>query len=493
MPSGDQDAVRSTVALIPIICASAAVSLAQGKPVGRAEVIQQLQNGNNQAALSFAEEALKAAPRDCALLSLSAIAQTGLHQQERALASFQKALTFCPAYLPALEGVAQIRYAQGSTEAAPLLRRILALKPEDPTANAMLATTLRKEGSCADALGHFEASKPLFPSRPDLVEAYATCLADIGDLPSALAQYLHLLASNPNDTIRYNVALLQWKTHANDDALASLAPLLTGSHQVPALALASKLHEEEGETPEAVALLREAILSTPDNVDNYLDFAAIAFAHKSFQVGIDMLNAGLKRLPNSAALHVARGVLEVQLSMSDVAIADFEHAHKLDPKMSFALDAVGIMQSQQHQNGESLNLFEKQAKEHPDDPLLQYLLAEQLSQAFVDTNGAKLNAAIAAAKRAANLDPGYQAAHDLLAVLYVRTKQPQLAIQEAELALASDPEDVSALYQELMAKRSSGDTKEIKALTLKLEKARKVAAQRQQSIDRYQLQGGIER
>lgn len=55
--------------------------------------------------------------------------------------------------------------------------------------------------------------------------------------------------------------------------------------------------------------------------------------------------------------------------------------------------------------------------------------------------------------------------------------------------MASDPEDVSALYQELMAKRSSGDTKEIKALTLKLEKARKVAAQSQQSIDRYQLQG----
>lgn len=461
---------------------------AQGKLPGRAEIVQQLQRGDNQSAVSLAQEALKAAPRDCALLSLEAIAQTGLHQQETALASFLKALSFCPAYLPALEGAAQIKYAQKSPEAEPLLRRILTITPENPTANAMLATTLRAQSNCPDALSHYESSKPLFPARPDLLEAYGACLADTGDLKSALTQYLELLASNPNDTIRYDVALLQWKTHSNDDALATLTTLLTGSHLVSALALASKIHEEKGETPEAVALLREAILSSPENVDNYLDFTAIAFAHKSFHVGIDMLNVGLRRLPNSAPLYVARGVLEVQMSKSDLAVADFEKAHLLDPKLSFAVDAVGIMQSQQHENGQSLALFEEQVKQHPDDPLLQYLLAEQLSAEAADDNGAKLAAAIAAAKRATTLDPGYQAAHDLLAVLYVRAKEPKLAIEQAEIALQHNPDDTDALYQEIMARRHSGDTSQLQALIARFNEARKESSRRQGNADRYHLE-----
>ena len=469
--------VRLALLSLSLFHATALLASAQGAPVGRAEIVQQLHQGNNQAALALAKDALKASPRDCALLSLQAIALTGLHEAQPALGSFLKALTYCPAYLPALEGAAQIEYAQASPDAAQLLERILVLKPADPTANAMLASLRRKERRCPEALSHYEAGKALFPTRPDLVEGYGSCLAEGGDYKSALPLYVQLLASNPNDSIRYDVALLQWKTHDNDAAIATLAPLLTAAQQVAPLALASKIHEEKGDTPEAVALLRAAILRSPDDADNYVDFAAIAFAHSSFQVGIDMLDAGLKRLPLAASLYVARGVLEVQLSKSEAAIADFEQAHRLDPKLSFAVDAVGMLHSQQHQSSESLAVFEAQAKQHPDDPLLQYLLAEQLSESADDS--AKLTAAIAAAKRATILDPRYQAAHDLLAVLYVRA---------AEMAIAQNPNDQDALYQKMMALRSTGNTSEVQELIKQLNDARKENSLRQQNVDRYRLQ-----
>ncbi len=480
---------RLAVAAVFLLASVGPTTLyAQAAPAGRAAVIQQLRQGDNQAALSLAQTALKQTPGDCSLLSLEGVAFTGLQKTQDALQSFHRALARCPEYLPALEGAAQIEFAQKGADTVALLHRVLALRPDDPTANAMLATVLRGQGSCAEALGHYAASQALFPSRPDLLESYGICLADTGDLRSALASYGQLLASHPNDTIRYDVALLQWKTHANDDALATLAPLLTGEHAVPALALASKIHEEKGETPEAVALLREAILQSPDNVENYLDFAAIAFNHKSFQVGIDVLNAGLPRLPRSAELLVARGVLEVQLSQSKAALADFEQAHRTDPKLSFAADALGILRSQEHQSGESLALFEAQAKEHPDDALLQYLLAEQLSEGDAGENGTRLQAAIAAGKRAVTLDPSYLAAHDLLAVLYVRGNQPELAIGQAEAALALDPSDQDALYQEIMARRRSGDTVRMKELTARFDEARKENGRRQQRADRYSLQ-----
>ena len=478
----------SNLLLFSTLCLHLAIAAAQSAPAIRPEIIRQLQLGDNVAALSLAQEALRATPHDCILLSLQAVAETGLQHQEAALASFQKALSFCPAYLPALEGAAQIEYARQRPDASPLLLRILAVQPENVTAHAMLASSLRAQQDCSHALPHFEASKALFPSRPDLLEGYGSCLAEAGDLSSALQAYQQLLATNPNDLIRYDVALLQWKAQADDDALTTLAPLLTGTHQVSANALASKILERKGETPEAVARLREAIMQSPDDIDNYLDFATIAFTHKSFQVGIDMLDAGLKRLPNTAALYVARGVLEVQLSKDQLAVLDFHKAHELDPKMSFAVDALGVVQTQQHESSKSLELFETEAKQHPEDPLLQYLFAEQLAQSVGEGNEDRLRTAISAAKRAVALDPRYLAAHDLLAVLYVRTKQPELAIQQAKLAIAQDPDDEIAIYQELMATRGSGDARQIKILTAKLEEARKQVGLRQQTADKYRLQ-----
>jgi len=474
-----------------ILLAGSVDSFGQLQSPAAVEIVAQLRAGNYQEASLSATRALTAHPGDCKLLSLNAVALTGLARKQEALRSFKKALTKCPGYLPALEGAAQIEYAQENPEAITLLNRVLAVQPDNATAHAMLATTLRAKGNCEDALSHFAGSRALFSSRPDLSQGYGYCLAQTGDLKAALAQYLDLLASHPSDKVRYDVALLQWKTHAAEDALATLAPLLAGNQDEAALALASGIYEEKGDTPRAVALLRTAIVINPDNVDNYLDFADLAFNHKSFQVGIDMLNAGLKRMPNSARLYVARGVLEVQLSHSDVAIADFDHAHRLDPRLSFAVDAIGIMQNQQHQNAQSLALFESQAKLHPDDALVQYLLAEQLSQSIGNAGDSSLTAAIAAAKRATDLDPNYQAAHDLLAVLYIRAKQPRLAIQQAELALALDPNDQVALYQEIMARRRSGDTTRIEALTMRLNEIRKENGRRQQDADRYRLQDEI--
>ena len=475
-----------------VLTSCCTLSMAQQEKLGRAAVIEQLREGDNQNALAVAEQALKANPHDCPLRSLQAVALTALGQMEPALQSFNKALAECPTYLPALEGAAQIELAQQSPEATPLLKRILAQQPANPVAHSMLASILRSQHRCPEAIIHFEASKSLFAGRPDVVEGYGSCLAQTSDLRAALEQYLNLLVSNPNDKIRYDVALLQWKTHADKDALNTLSPLLEQGHEEPAFTLASKLCEEVGDTPQAVDRLRSAILLAPDHLDNYLDFADIAFNHKSFQVGIDMLDTGLQRLPQSAPLYVARGVLEVQLSDSDAAIADFEQAHRLDPALSFAVDAVGIMQTQQHQPAQTLALFRSQVKLHPDDALLEFLLAEQLSESGTDSDvGANLTEALTAAKRATTLDPNYKAAHDLLAVLYLRAKQSQLAITEAEVALAQDPDDQDALYQEIMATRRSGETSRLPALLARLNQVRKANEQKQRSLDQYRLQDTV--
>lgn len=455
-------------------------------------VVQALRQGQNEQALALSRAALQQHPTDCKLLSLQAVAHSGLGQVDAALGSFRNALTHCPIYLPALEGAAQIEYARKDAAVEPLLQRIVNLQPGNETAQAMLATLLRSK-DCAEALPHFKASQALFASRPELQQEYASCLVQTDAPAEALLQYKQLAAAHPDNAVIYDVALLEWKGKNPTAALATLAPVLTEKHFEPAFALASKVCEGIGDTPQAVSLLRTAVALNPDNQENYLAFSSLAYDHNSFPIGVEMLNAGLKRLPHAASLYLARGVLEVQMSQTEAALSDFESAHRLDGKLSFAIDAMGLMLTQQHKNAAALVRFQAEAKQHPQDAFLQYLLAEQLSESPDEADGALLAAAIKAAKTATTLDPRYQPAKDLLILLYMRAKQPALAKQQAELALTQNSDDEAALYQELLACRRLGETKSLQALTARLMAARKENAARQELVDRYRLLGAADR
>jgi hypothetical protein len=145
------------------------------------------------------------------------------------------------------------------------------------------------------------------------------------------------------------------------------------------------------------------------------------------------------------------------------------------------------VKTQQHDSRASRSLFEEQAKLNPEDPVVQYLLAEQLSASSAGDSEA-MNRAILAARRATDLDPHYLPAYVLLSKLYLRTEQPKLAIAQARIALTEDPNNQEALYQQLMATRRAGDREAVQELSQKFNAVRKANAERQQSMDRFHLE-----
>lgn len=471
------------------VCAGALVTAcgarAQSDEQNVQKIIMLLRLDEYGRSLTSVNQMLKATPHDCRLLSLRGIALNGLGKPAEAAKSFKTTLQYCPNDLLALEGAAEMDYARHRPDAVPLLKRILKQRPEDVTAHAMLASLYRAQDECKEALPHFEASRQVFATKPKFQQAYAFCLADTGHYKQAAANYEQILGADHDEAARYNLALVQWKLNDAKAGLKTLGPLLTNSKQEAVLALGARLAEETGDTPQAVKLLRAAIVNRPKNLANYLEFARIAFNHKSAKVGIDMINAGLTQLPNAAQLYLARGVLEVQVSKFDAAIADFEKAHKLAPQLSLAMDAMGIVESQQYKQTAALDLYRKEAKLHPKDSLLQYLYAEALSESGATKDATEK--AIAAAEKSIALEPNFAPARDLLALLYLRTNNPHKALAEAQAALKIHPTDDVALYHEIMARRRLGQTAEVQKLAQELAVMRKENAQRRKAGHRYVL------
>ena len=453
------------------------------------QVVQALRAKDYPAAVSASDAALAthpAHPEDCRILVMRGMALRGEERADDSLKSFQAALNACPHFVPALEGAAQIEYARRSPDAVPILKELISIKPEDPTAHAMLAVLAWQRGDCASALPHFEKASSLVQQNPEAKREYASCLLAEGEAERSVDLYRQLMEESPNTQTRMQFAVALWKAKQLDQALAALSPLVeAGSTNAHALALAAQIAEEKGATPQAIAWLRQAIVVDPSAVKNYVLFATFAFNHDSFQVGIDMIDAGLKVLPGAAPLYLSRGVLRVQLSQIDGALDDFEQAHRLDPNLSFAEDAMGMIHSQQHDNQGSLEAFRRHAEKNPRDPLLQYLYAEALLESPGSGKPEVRAEAIRAANQAVKLEPDYQPARDLLTVLYMRAGNASAAKQQAEEALKRNPDDSAALYQEMMADRKLGEKGDVDGLVARLKQLKQ---SEQETTTKYLLE-----
>jgi tetratricopeptide (TPR) repeat protein len=280
-----------------------------------------LQGGNFKEALNLIRPALAQFPNEAQLWAMQGVAYAGEKNQSAALASFRHAIKLSPDYVPALQGAAQIEYDAGKPDAIPLIKHILRLRPGDPTSYGMLALLEYQQKDCKAAVADFEKAGTRLDAQPAALHANAICLVRLKQFDRAALIFERTLALNPDDAReRRLLAAVQVMAGKPADALSTLSPLLeTKDPDADTLELASRAHEGMKDTSEAVSLLRQAILLEPQNLNLYLDFANLSYAHDSFQVGIDVITDGLALQPKAAPLYFSRGVLYVQLAQYDKA------------------------------------------------------------------------------------------------------------------------------------------------------------------------------
>ena len=451
-----------------------------------------IKTGQFDQALRLLQPELEKNPKSAQLWTLRGIALINKGDKTEGLSAFRHSLSLAPDYLPALEGAAEIEYDIGGKDTVELLQHILRLQPHSETTHAMLAVLASRRGDCSSAVLHFEQSLSLVDSQPGALQEYCACLAALKQTEKAIAVLQRTLAEgNVDPGLHYQLASIQFLAKRPKDTLQTLQPLLQ-QEPVPAdiVELAALAYEEDGNTPEAVRILRKGILSNPHNVNLYLDFANISIDHQSYEVGVDMINAGLVAEPKAAPLYVARGVLYVQLARYDGAEEDFAKADALDPKQAMGSAAEGLAAVQQNDPQSALATVRAKLAKRPDDPFLLYLRAEILTQEGPALGSAEFHEAVDSAKKAVALRPSLAGAHDVLAKLYLQAGQTEAAAEQSRKALASDPKDQTALYHLIQALRKSGKKEGIPDLLKQLAELRMESTKQEAEHYRYKLVEG---
>jgi tetratricopeptide (TPR) repeat protein len=435
---------------------------------------------------------LRETPRDARLWTLEGIVFAMQGSNPDALAAFDKALHLSPDNPAALRGEVQILYPSGDKRAIPLLEKILKSDPKDATAQEMLGTLERKQGDCQAAVDHFRLGGDAMDTHPEALGAYGDCLVRMNQPQDAIPVFEKLSALLPQQTWpKYDLAVVLVGAKQNDAAIKVLDPLLAADSNDPdILSLASEAYEAAGNTPKAVALLRQAIVLNPTNPNYYVAFASLCLNHSSFQVGIDMLDAGLQRIHNDPSLYLSRGLLYAQLAQYDKAEADFNTVEQLDSAQSLSAYAIDLAEMQRNEGDKALLKIRAQIKEHPDSPWLHYALARLLDNEGPGADAKTSAEAIQSVQLALKLKPDFPEGRNLLASLYMRTGQYGPAIEQSRIVLKDDPSDESATYHLIIALRRSGQNgqkDEVQNLVKHLAELQQTSLHNETERNRYKL------
>ncbi len=436
-------------------------------------------------ALAITKELTTTDGKDARLWTLQGFAHAGLQEQQAALGDFRRAVALSPDYLPALKAEAQIEYATHDERCSRTLGHIIELQPNEPVSHAMRAALAYQRRDCKTVVADYAASETYISSQPPALSEFGQCLFQTGQKDKGVEQLRKAVALEPSSREqRYNLAVAELSSGHAADALAALEPLLA-SGDVEALDLASGSYEQIGNTPKAVETLRQAIIREPSKPSLYLHFADLCFAHNSFQVGIDMVNAGLQKVPGSAQLYLARGILFVQLGKYEEAEKDFDKAAELDPSQSYSSVARGLTQLQQSNLDQALAIARAQLKQNPKDGYLWYVKAETLRQRGVEPGTADFQEAFAAAQKALELKARFPLAEDLLGSLYLQKGQFEPALKCFKEVIEAEPNNESAIYHMIVASRRSRHAEAVPDLMKRLARAKVINRKRDEEMNRY--------
>jgi tetratricopeptide (TPR) repeat protein len=434
---------------------------------GFEQVRELIQRGDFGAAVQACEKGLQKQPRDYQLWTLKGIALQGVAQNRESLTAFRRALTINPQFLPALQGAAQLEYQLRDPNCRKTLEALLLLRPE-PNIYAMLGVLAFEKKDCTTALTHYSAAGRA-ASDPIIRWHSATCYFQLQQWEPAVAQFQALLAVKEDDRIRYNLGLAQVNGKQFVEAVATLQPLAQkAAPEADAVSLLATAHEGAKQLTEAFDLLRRAINLYPREERLYADLANLCLEHSAIDLGIEMLEVGMKNNPASARIQTMLGVLLARADRMPQAEAAFRRAAQLAPDTSFGRVGLAVAMLQIGAADEAIKQLRDQLHRTPNDAQVSLMLVQALLQK--DTSPTELKEAHKILRNLLVRHADNARGHSLLGKIYLRQNDSVNAARALETAIKLDPSDRNSTYQLMTVYRKLGRVKEATALQGRVQK-----------------------
>jgi tetratricopeptide (TPR) repeat protein len=450
---------------------------------------------------------LKEAPGNLQVINLLGVALSSSGRREEANEYFRKALAANPSFHAALKNLAVNELAMGlALEAQKHFAELLRHVPDDPVAHLALADASYAAKDYSTAIPHFEKSRALHAGNARAIVHFARSYRETQQQEKAL----HLLEQMPAEAdaatrfeaglllaeleryglaaalfeqarqgypdayeLGFNLTLAYWKAGEPAKALRAGEELAAPGQARPELYnLLSRIYEASGETKKAYEALRTATQLDPTDPDNYIDLIDLCLDHRNADLGLEIADIAVERLPLSRRLRLQRGVVLAMKGRFDDARESFDAAIALEPRNGLTHVAMALIYMQMDRVGEAVEILRKRRAEAPNDALAHWFLGEALNRQGARPGSSEEEEAMQSLQRSVELQPQLLQAQVLLGKLLLRSGDLDSAAAHLEEALKLDADNMAAIYSLAQVRQKQGDKESAKALFARVQQAK---------------------
>jgi predicted Zn-dependent protease len=220
--------------------------------------------------------------------------------------------------------------------------------------------------------------------------------------------------------------------------------------------------------PAFKAFQRAASL-TPKSEKLYLLISDACADRQDYALGIRIVDAGLRELPESAHLHYQRGYFLAMLDQFDAGKSDFDFAIKQDPHAEIAFVAGAQKALFAGNLDEAISVARQAARENRANYLVLTALGEALMRSGARPGQAEFLEATDSLKAAVAARPSYASARIALGYAFLLSNSVDAAIEHLEIGRQLDPKNPAAYSHLAVAYRKVGKKEEARTALATLE------------------------
>ncbi|RAR64008.1 Tfp pilus assembly protein PilF [Paraburkholderia unamae] len=282
---------------------------------------------------------------------------------------YRATLAADPVHVDALHLLGVLRHQQGQhAEAADLVRRAVALRPDDAALQLNLGNALKALGELDGAIERFRNALTLAPAFPLAHYNLGNAYAAIGRHEDAMYAFGHAVRLQPGDASSHNnlgnaLHALGRHGEAVDSFRRALKirPGHAGAHNNLGMSLNAL-----GDSASALEQFQKALRVQPRFVAAHFNLANTLDATGHHREAVASFEAALAMQPRFVPALFGLGNALAALGRHDEAIGPYERAIGFDPKFALAWLALGTAHHALGRHAAALRAFDEALRVRPD-------------------------------------------------------------------------------------------------------------------------------
>lgn len=291
----------------------------------------------------------------------------------------------------------------------------------------------------------------------------------------------HLLAAREAGADPYavgvNLGICYLGVNHYKQAIRELEALRASGHKTPAVDnLLAQAYLGDGQTSPALQVFLEAAAATPKDEKLYAFMADACTDNQDYALGLRIMDAGLRQLPQSARLHYEKAVFLARLDRLEEAKPEFDLAWKIAPDSYIGYLALVQKDLYEDDLKGATRLLREAIKSGHRDPQMLSLLGSVLLFEGAAPGEPRFAEARAALEEAARDRPNSSSTQIELGKLYLREGRYKEAATHLEIGMRLEPNNASVYTSLATAYGRLGERD--KARQMKRQVGRLLAAKR---------------